>query len=173
MTFREYFFDILGLAAMGLDLTTDLKASNILPFFENEQVVHPKLTNYEIDDHFISGSVLRGEFGVDLAFIATTTWCKKVGKVWEEDYGGDNVVEDALLRPDVEGSMSFGKNNIAPMRLNTIHLTLPSVAEEDVKPTQANLDLTIKVSKKVVSKCRAPSIKTTRVTANKQRKLIL
>ncbi|RDY10208.1 hypothetical protein CR513_05315, partial [Mucuna pruriens] len=54
----------------------------------------------------------------------------------------------------------FGKNNVAPMRLETIHLTLPSVIEEDKKPTKANLDYqgVLKGSVQTMNKRKAQTI---------------
>ncbi|RDY10143.1 hypothetical protein CR513_05385, partial [Mucuna pruriens] len=103
---------------LGLDLIDDLKVFGILAFFNNEQVVRPKLirefwTNCFIEETFIVGKVLRVDVRVDIASIATTTWCERTRKVyrfgWERDYGGLLVVEDALLRPNAKGPFSLNK----------------------------------------------------------------
>ncbi|RDX98814.1 hypothetical protein CR513_18215, partial [Mucuna pruriens] len=108
---------------------------------------------------------------------------ERIGKVykfgWKRDYDGMSVVKDALLRLDAQGpyglnkmndKASFGKNNIAPVRLDTIKLTLLQV---DVKPFKEELVETSTLSKKHVSKRKDPFAKSTSASTKKQRGMIL
>ncbi|RDX93418.1 Copia protein, partial [Mucuna pruriens] len=63
----------------------------------------------------------------------------------------------------------FGRNNIAPMRLDTLKLTIPYV---DIKPTKEELATTSKQSKKPTSKRLAQALKNVKASV-KKRKLVL
>ncbi|RDY00265.1 hypothetical protein CR513_16582, partial [Mucuna pruriens] len=67
-------------------------------------------------------------------------------------------------------NLHFGKNNIAPMKLDTIKLTLPPT---NVNPSIEELEGTSRLSKKHVFKCKAPTTRLTKASAKKQRRLIL
>ncbi|RDY08750.1 hypothetical protein CR513_06980, partial [Mucuna pruriens] len=146
---------------MVLDLMDNLKAHGILSFFNNEQELCLKLirefwTNCDIEETFITRKVLGVDVMVDIVSIASATWCERTGKVyrfrWKKDYG-------EALSPTLRQHY-FGKNNIAPMRLDTINPTLPQV---DVKPSKEELEGTSKTSKKPL----------TRASAKKEKRLIL
>ncbi|RDX99098.1 Copia protein, partial [Mucuna pruriens] len=74
----EYFFDILVLADMGIDLTSESTSCWILPFFSHEQAVCPMLIqefwiNYKFNEAAFYGKVLGVEVRIDVPAIATAT----------------------------------------------------------------------------------------------------
>ncbi|RDX81034.1 hypothetical protein CR513_38329, partial [Mucuna pruriens] len=95
-------------------------------------------------------------------------------KVDQTTYNGmiGSLLYLTTSRPDTMFS-KFRKNNIAPMRLDTIHLTLPKIAKEvmqDVNPLQ--VDLT-KESPIEASKGTTHIVRTTRATSKRKKRLIL